>query len=86
MGRVQSVKRGPRVIDYDILFFDNKIIDTSHLKIPHPLNHERRFVLEPLVEIDPDVLHPVQGKTAVNLLSGLPDDGPWVRRLDNAWE
>ena len=63
MGRVQSVKRGPRVIDYDILFFDNKIIDTSHLKIPHPLNHERRFVLEPMGEIAPDLVHPVLKKS-----------------------
>ena len=63
MGRVQSIKWGPRVIDFDILFFDNKIIDTSDLKIPHPLNHERRFVLEPMDEIAPGLIHPVLKKS-----------------------
>ena len=63
MGRFSYVKWGPRVIDFDILFFDNKIIDTCDLKIPHPLNHERRFVLEPMGEIAPDLIHPVLKKS-----------------------
>tara|TARA_B100000315_G_scaffold151091_1_gene139891 strand:- start:1761 stop:2270 length:510 start_codon:yes stop_codon:yes gene_type:complete len=86
MGRRRTVRWGPRLIDIDLLLFSDCIIEAPDFKVPHPRMHMRRFVLEPLVEIDPDVLHPVQGKTAVNLLSGLPDDGPWVRRLDNAWE
>lgn len=67
MGRVQTIKWGPRVIDFDILFFDNKIIDTLYLKIPHPLNHKRRFVLEPMGEIAPDLVHPVLNKSIKEL-------------------
>lgn len=67
MGRVQTIKWGPRVIDFDILFFNNKIIDTLNLKIPHPLNHKRGFVLEPMGEIAPDLIHPVLNKSVKEL-------------------
>ena len=67
MGRVKSIKWGPRNIDFDILFFDNKIINTRHLKIPHPLNQERRFVMEPMEEIAPDMIHPVLKKNMKEL-------------------
>jgi len=63
MGRVQSLKWGPRVIDFDVLFFDNKILDTFNIKIPHPLNHKRRFVLEPMAEIAPTFVHPVLNRS-----------------------
>ena len=78
MGRVHSVKWGPRVIDYDILFIDNKIIDTSNLKIPHPLNHERRFVLEPMGEIAPDLIHPVLKKSINELKKSILCDNQRV--------
>ncbi len=59
MGRVRRLPRGPRLIDIDILLLGNTIVDTPRLTIPHPRMLERRFVLEPLVEIAPELLHPV---------------------------
>ncbi len=69
MGRTETVKWGPRVIDLDILLYDGLIIDEPDLKIPHPLMHERTFVLKPLSEISPDALHPALGKTVRQLLA-----------------
>ncbi len=74
LGRVETFRWGPRLIDLDILFFDKRKIKTEELKIPHPLAHERRFVLVPLAEIDPDLIHPVLKKTAQELLEGLGQD------------
>ncbi|MEK6622078.1 MAG: 2-amino-4-hydroxy-6-hydroxymethyldihydropteridine diphosphokinase, partial [Planctomycetota bacterium] len=67
MGRIRTVKWGPRNIDIDILLYGDKIVNEKQLKIPHPLMHVRVFVLEPLVEIMPDVVHPILKKTAVQL-------------------
>lgn len=63
MGRTEAVKWGPRIIDLDILLYDDLIIKTSEFEIPHPLVHEREFVLKPLCEIAPEKRHPVLGKT-----------------------
>jgi len=63
MGRVKTVQWGPRIIDFDILFFGDLIIDTINLKVPHSLCHERRFVLEPMGEIAPNLIHPVLNKS-----------------------
>jgi 2-amino-4-hydroxy-6-hydroxymethyldihydropteridine diphosphokinase len=59
MGRVRRLPRGPRVIDIDLLLFGSTVIDTPRLTIPHPRMLERRFVLEPLLEIAPELSHPV---------------------------
>ncbi|MBV8707848.1 MAG: 2-amino-4-hydroxy-6-hydroxymethyldihydropteridine diphosphokinase [Acidobacteriaceae bacterium] len=61
LGRVRAgaVRRGPRVIDIDILLYGNAVIDTPQLTVPHPRMTERRFVLEPLLEIAPELRHPV---------------------------
>ena len=59
LGRVPNFQNGPRVIDIDILFFDNTIINTPPLMVPHPRLHERAFVLVPLAEIEPDFVHPI---------------------------
>lgn len=62
MGRTQSIKWGPRIIDLDILIYDDEAIETDELVIPHPHMHERLFVLVPLSEIAPELLHPVLKK------------------------
>jgi 2-amino-4-hydroxy-6-hydroxymethyldihydropteridine diphosphokinase len=67
MGREKTIRFGPRNIDIDILLYDQTIIKTEDLVIPHPRLHERRFVLEPLVEIAPDYVHPVLHKTISEL-------------------
>lgn len=71
MGRVRTVKWGPRTVDIDILLYGNTIVDDEQLKIPHPLMHARLFVLEPFVEIAPDVVHPVLKKPIVQLYKEL---------------
>ncbi|MCX5718245.1 MAG: 2-amino-4-hydroxy-6-hydroxymethyldihydropteridine diphosphokinase [Nitrospirae bacterium] len=71
IGRTETTKWGPRVIDLDILFYDDLILKTDNLEIPHPLMHERDFVLKPLSEIAPDKRHPVTGKTVKKMLNQL---------------
>jgi 2-amino-4-hydroxy-6-hydroxymethyldihydropteridine diphosphokinase len=66
---------GPRVLDFDILLFEDLIIKTEHLTIPHPELHKRRFVLKPLADIAPDIVHPVLKETILTLLANLKDDG-----------
>jgi 2-amino-4-hydroxy-6-hydroxymethyldihydropteridine diphosphokinase len=68
IGRKKTFKNGPREIDLDIIFYENKIINTAHLSIPHPRAHLRRFVLKPLAEISPGFVHPVFKKTVKKLL------------------
>ena len=80
MGRRRIQKKGPRAIDIDILLFDEAILDSPALTIPHPAMHQRRFVLEPLAEIAPEVRHPVLEKTIRELLEALPA-GQIVRRV-----
>lgn len=74
MGRVRKEKLGPRIIDIDILLFENEILDLPFLKIPHPEIQNRRFVLTPLAEIDPELMHPVLKKTIAQLLEECPDN------------
>lgn len=66
--RQQAVRWGPRVIDLDILFYGDAVIKSPELVVPHPRLHERRFVLEPLSEIAPALMHPVYQKTVRKLL------------------
>ena len=63
LGRKASFQNGPRLIDIDILFYDDLILDTPSLVLPHPRLHERGFVLLPLMDIDPDLVHPVNKKS-----------------------
>ena len=67
MGRVRTIKWGPRIIDLDLLFYEDLIITETNLKIPHPELHKRKFVLEPLKEIAPKLLHPILKKTVEEL-------------------
>lgn len=71
IGRVRTVMWGPRLIDIDLLLYGNKIIDEERLKIPHPLMHTRLFVLEPLAEIAPNMVHPGLQKTILQLYQEL---------------
>lgn len=80
MGRLRMRDKGPRKIDIDVVLFADRIVDEPDLKIPHPAMHQRRFVLEPLVEIAPQARHPALGKTARELLAALPA-GQRVRRI-----
>jgi len=80
MGRLRMREKGPRKIDIDVALFGDRVVDEPGLKIPHPAMHQRRFVLEPLVEIAPEVRHPQLGKTARELLAALAG-GQTVRRL-----
>lgn len=74
MGRKREVESGSRNIDLDILLYEDRIVDTDRLVIPHPRMHQRKFVLIPLSQIAPDVYHPVLGKSARRLLEGCKDD------------
>lgn len=81
MRRQRKQKNGPRIIDVDILLFGTSVIDTAGLTVPHPRLHERRFVLEPLAEIAPDVRHPIFKRSMRELRDALPS-GPTVRRIE----
>ncbi len=71
MGRQPAVKWGPRVIDIDILLYGDKRLCGADLTIPHPLMHEREFILRPLSEIAPDIVHPALGKTIKELFDAM---------------
>lgn len=81
MGRRRSQPKGPRTIDIDILLFGNSVIHTPQLDVPHVAMHERRFVLEPLAEIAPEVRHPAFKRTMRELLQTLPANAGRTRRL-----
>jgi len=67
MGRVRRIKWGPRIIDLDLLFYEDLIISETNLTVPHPELHKRKFVLEPLKEIAPKLFHPLLKKTVEEL-------------------
>ncbi|WP_343558029.1 2-amino-4-hydroxy-6-hydroxymethyldihydropteridine diphosphokinase [Sphingobacterium sp.] len=82
LGRIRIKKWGERVIDIDLIYFNQDIIDLPTLRIPHPFIAERRFVLAPLVEIAPDYIHPLYKKNNVYLLDKCTDDLP-VKKISN---
>ncbi|MBL8174380.1 MAG: 2-amino-4-hydroxy-6-hydroxymethyldihydropteridine diphosphokinase [Bryobacterales bacterium] len=80
LGRRRAVANGPRTIDIDVLLYGRFVIATPDLAVPHPRIEERRFVLEPLAEIAPNLRHPIHKKTAAQLLAAVKHQV--VRKLD----
>jgi 2-amino-4-hydroxy-6-hydroxymethyldihydropteridine diphosphokinase len=81
MGRVRQKRWGPRVIDIDLLYIDELIVDTPTLQLPHPRIAQRSFVLKPLCDIAPEMIDPLSGKTIRKLYEGCKD--PLEVRLYN---
>ena len=76
--KAETVRFGPRVLDLDIIFFDDVVCREPDLIIPHPRMHKRRFVLIPLCDIDPTIVHPVLGIDVQGLLARLDQTGQEV--------
>jgi 2-amino-4-hydroxy-6-hydroxymethyldihydropteridine diphosphokinase len=80
MGRKQGgIRFGPRVLDLDIIFYEDLVMDSDGLVIPHPRMHKRRFVLQPICDIDPEVRHPVLGVNVFQLLNQMDKDDQKIR-------
>jgi 2-amino-4-hydroxy-6-hydroxymethyldihydropteridine diphosphokinase len=74
LGRVRLKKWEARIIDLDLLLFDLDIIKSERLSVPHPLMHQRRFVLKPMIDLSPELKHPILNKTMAELLDDLKQD------------
>lgn len=81
LGRTDGERWGPRVVDLDILLYDGLVREGAELTVPHPGLPERRFVLVPLCDLDPDLVHPVSGLTMADLLRSCRDRGRVVRSV-----
>ena len=72
LGRMRGVPKGPRTIDIDILLYGRRVVRSGSLEIPHPRMSERRFVLAPLADLAPDLVHPVTHRTVREMLDAAP--------------
>ena len=82
LGREQTIRYGPRIIDLDIIFYDDWVVDTPDLQIPHPHLTERGFVLYPLADIAAKVIHPTLKQTVAELVAALPEASGILRVID----
>ena len=88
LGRTRDVRMGPRTIDLDLLLFRNQQIETEFLTLPHPRIQSRRFVLVPLNELVPNLMHPVLEKSVGDLLAETKDSSTvvrWTSRVSTDW-
>lgn len=84
MGRVRTQRWGPRSIDLDLIFHGDLVLDEPDLQVPHPEAHRRAFVLHPMLELDPDFVHPITGETVRKMVKKL-DPIPTVRKGGRFW-
>jgi 2-amino-4-hydroxy-6-hydroxymethyldihydropteridine diphosphokinase len=85
LGRVRTQRWGPRTIDLDLLLFGHQVLEEPELNVPHPELTRRSFVLVPLIELDPLLVHPVTGETLLAHLSRLNSARPPVKRGTRLW-
>lgn len=83
--RSRDVYWGPRTLDLDLLVHGSLVVDTPTLQVPHPRMHERRFVMVPVCDIAPDLVHPTLGRTMRDLLADLPPDPGELTRFSDTW-
>ena len=76
--KINSIRFGPRILDLDIILYNDRIIHSAQLVVPHPRMHKRRFVLKPICDINPDIIHPVLKKEMRLLLESLGNDNQKV--------
>jgi 2-amino-4-hydroxy-6-hydroxymethyldihydropteridine diphosphokinase len=76
--KVDTVRFGPRILDLDIIFYADRVIEDRELQIPHPRMHKRRFVLQPVCDIDPRIVHPLLHQNVQGLLDQLGEEGQRV--------
>jgi 2-amino-4-hydroxy-6-hydroxymethyldihydropteridine diphosphokinase len=82
MGRVRIEKWGPRVIDLDLLLYCDDLLDDELIKVPHPLMHLRKFVMAPMTELAPELIHPALGKTMAELYGEIEEESQVIKRLE----
>lgn len=83
--RLRVVHWGPRTLDLDLLVHGDLVCDTTPLHVPHPRMHERRFVMVPVCDLAPELVHPVLGRTMRELLADLPAEPGDLTRLTDTW-
>jgi 2-amino-4-hydroxy-6-hydroxymethyldihydropteridine diphosphokinase len=82
MGRVRIEKWGPRIIDLDLLLYGDELLDDEGIKVPHPLMHLRKFVMAPMTELAPELIHPALGKTMAELYGEIEGESQVIKRLE----